>query len=63
MQKKDIYNFGILKRCCIFVSSKGEEAQRVREGKPQEKPKEGSKPIPSAIVVMAMRYCKTNQEI
>jgi hypothetical protein len=55
MQKKDIYNFGILKICCIFVSSKGKEAQRVREGKPQEKPKEGNKPIPSAIVVMAMR--------
>jgi hypothetical protein len=55
MKKKDIYNFGILKVCSIFVSSKGEEAQRVREGKPQEKPKGGNKPVPSAIVVMAMR--------
>jgi hypothetical protein len=55
MQKKDIYNFGISNLSCIFVSSKGEEAQRVREGKPQEKPKGGNKPVPSAIVVMAMR--------
>jgi hypothetical protein len=55
MQKKDIYNFGILKRCSIFVSSKGEEALSVRDGKPKKSQKGGKKPVPSAFVVMAMR--------